>query len=175
MPCPLYITPFRVNSCVISAAPVKTLSSFIPQNVASQNTWRWWLFCFWILVNIFHSAPSGWSHGTTYDEELLTIFVQVWYLFTLQKEVGGGRGGCVRHSWNSPELECKQREGEGPHLRVWVSRPTSWRTQDFAGKAFETWFQINVVPTHDNAIFFLWHIWQKHLLLCYSLASSSTQ
>lgn len=48
-------------------------------------------------LSIFFNLPQA-GGPTAYDEELLTIFVQVWYLFTLQKEVGGGRAGCVRHS-----------------------------------------------------------------------------
>lgn len=42
----------------------------------------------------FHSTAANVGGPVhSYDEELLTIFVLVWYLFTLQEEVGAGRGG----------------------------------------------------------------------------------
>lgn len=109
----------------------------------AQNTRLRWLFCFWILVNIFIlTTPRG---VLTYDEELLTIFV----LFGIsshwgrkwEKEEEG-----ESHSWNSPEPVCKQHGGEGPQLKC-VSQPSLRR--------------------HCRLTLILWHICHIHLLLCY--------
>lgn len=71
----------------------------------SQNA-RLWLFCFWILVNIFIlilGGPDLWWG-------VINNICPIWYLFTLRQEVGGGGGGgwvpflkftwtCVQTTW----------------------------------------------------------------------------
>lgn len=96
-----------LDSSVI-AAPVTTLSSF-STSAPPSNTRRRWLFSFRILVHIALLDPSVGSRGVM--NNICPAFKN---LFTLQEEVGEGRGGWV-HSWNSPERVCKKREGEGPH------------------------------------------------------------
>lgn len=130
----LPFTSFCADSCVISAAPVKTLSSFIPS--APLNTWRWWLFCFWILVNIFHSAPSGWfPRHNLWRGAINNICPSLVSLHIKEGSRRGKRRVCapfLKFTWTRVQTAWRGRTT----LRAWVSRPTSRRSQDLAGKAF---------------------------------------
>lgn len=122
----------------IPALLVPLLSKHCPLSspLRHKNTRRWWLFCFWILVNIFILTPVGGPWATTHDEELLKIFVLVWYLFTLQEEVGEGRGGWVpflKFTWTRVQTAWRGRST----LRVWVNPPHPPPTNTTSR---QTWF-----------------------------------
>lgn len=100
-----------------------------------------------------------------YHEELLTIFVLVWYLFTLQEEVGEGRGGWVpflKFTWTCVQTAWRGRAT----FKEWVSPPKADLVYRYCRLTFETWRQIKAKPTL-NYTFCLWHICQTHPLLCY--------
>lgn len=71
-----------LDSCMITAAAVTTFAN-IP---------LWWMFCFWIMVNIFilHWRVEG---VMIYNEELLTTFV---LLVSPHIVAGSGRGRAGR-------------------------------------------------------------------------------
>lgn len=144
-----YTTPFCVDSCVISAASVKTPSSFIPQSEAAQHTQRWWLFCFWILVNIFPSA--SWSHGLWWGA-INNICPS---LVSLRITEGSGRG-MKRGVCAIPEIHlnssANRMKGGGPRWECESVDPRLGRC-GFKRTSFRC--------TITHSFFFLWHIWQR--------------
>lgn len=150
---PAWLAPFLSKHCPLSS-PLR-----------HKNTRRWWLFCFWILVNIFILTPAGGPWVTTHDEELLKIFVLVWYLFTLQEEVGEGRGGWVpflKFTWTRVQTAWRGR------ATLRVSQPPRPLPADLVYRYCRNSFEDKVVPTHSYTIF-LWHILGKHIWCCVPL------
>lgn len=170
----LYTTPFCMDSCVISAAPAKTLSSFIPQGEAAQHTERWRLFCFWILVNVFHSASSGWSHGLWWGAidnicpSLVSLHITEG---SGRRDEVGVRAPFLKFTWTRVQTGWRGRAA----LTVWVSPH-----KILLEKLFRCGCELLSFLRNNNTIHYLWHLWQKknkkHLpSLCCSLASVGTQ
>lgn len=115
---PTAVSP--LDSYVIAAPPTTAMSSFSTSARLSFTKYQTEV-AVWLLNTGRHcfARPQhewgGGAHTVIHAEELLTIFVLVSKSLHIEEGSGRGKGRVRSHSWNSPELVCKKREGEGPH------------------------------------------------------------
>lgn len=155
--------PDSEDSCVITVPPVTTVSSFMSRSFTKYQTKMVVLFLNTCQYIGFNSTPWGWvmvvvggvggGCTTIHNEELLTIFVLVWCLFTLLEEVGEGRGGWVpflKFTWTSVQTAWRGRAT----FKEWVTPPPPTPTKaDLVIAGYETWpVKLYVQPPSSTTV-----------------------